>query len=49
MLRRPQNRRRRPAARALALRPPPALPALDRDAVTALVGLAALAAALLAG
>lgn len=47
MLRRPQNRRRS-AARALALRPPPALPALDRDAVTALLGLAALAVALLA-
>ena len=48
MLRRPQNRRRA-AARALALRPPTPLPSLDRDAVTALLGLAALAAALLAG
>lgn len=48
MPRSPENRRR-PTARAVALRPPPHLPALDRELVTAALGVLLLAAALLLG
>jgi len=44
-----RENRRRPTARAVALRPPPVLPALDRELVTAALGLALLGAALLLG
>ncbi len=46
--RRHQNRRR-PVAQGLALRRPPAWPVLDRDLLTAAVGLLALGALLLLG
>ena len=46
---RSHQNRRRPVARAAALRPPPAFPAIDREVVTAAVGLALLATALLLG
>ncbi|MCM2334308.1 MAG: hypothetical protein NDI82_10220 [Anaeromyxobacteraceae bacterium] len=48
MRRRPENRRRT-IVHAAALRPPPSFPAVDREALTAAVGLAVLVAALLLG
>ena len=48
MPRRTENRRR-PTARAVALRPPPVLPSLDRELVTAALGVVLLGAALLFG
>jgi hypothetical protein len=44
---RSRENRRRPVARAVALRPPPQLPVLDRDLVTAALGVTLLVAALL--
>ena len=46
---RPTENRRRTAVRAAALRPPPPFPAVDREVLTAAVGLATLVAALLLG
>lgn len=46
---RTQPNRRRPQARAVALPRPPTLPVIDRDLLTAAVGLLALGALLLLG
>ena len=48
MRRRTENRRRT-NVRVAALRPPPSFPSLDREVLTAAVGLAVLGAALLLG